>query len=87
LYDGGVIAVELDGHDWHKTKEQRGKDASKQNWLAARKITTVRFTGSQVFADPQRLYGADHGHRPQHASSTLTACSVRRKAASDAASR
>jgi very-short-patch-repair endonuclease len=52
LYDGGVIAVELDGHDWHKTKEQRGKDASKQNWLAARKITTVRFTGSQVFADP-----------------------------------
>jgi very-short-patch-repair endonuclease len=52
-YDGGVLAVELDGHDFHKTKEQRGRDAQRDRWFAARKITTVRFTGSQVYADPQ----------------------------------
>ena len=51
FYDGGAVAVELDGHDFHKSKEQRGKDAEKQNWFAGRKITTIRFTGSQVFAD------------------------------------
>ena len=53
FYDGGAIAVELDGHDYHKTKEQRGRDAQRDRWFAARKLTTVRFTGSQVYADPE----------------------------------
>jgi very-short-patch-repair endonuclease len=53
FYDGNVVAVELDGHDYHKTKEQRGRDAKRDPWFAARKITTLRFTGSQVYADPQ----------------------------------
>ena len=53
FHDGECIAVELDGHDWHKTKEQRSKDAARGRWLAARKIQTIRWTGSQVFADPQ----------------------------------
>jgi very-short-patch-repair endonuclease len=51
FYDGGVVCVELDGHDFHKTKEQRGSDATKDRWLQARGMRTVRFTGSQVFAD------------------------------------
>jgi len=51
FYGGGVIAVELDGHEFHKTKEQRGADATKDRWLQARGIRVVRFTGSQVFAD------------------------------------
>lgn len=53
FYDGGAVAVELDGHDWHKTKEQRSHDSARDRWFAARKVTTIRFTGTQVFADPQ----------------------------------
>jgi very-short-patch-repair endonuclease len=53
FHDGRSVAVELDGHDWHKTKEQRGKDAERDRWFKARKIETLRWTGSQVFADAQ----------------------------------
>jgi very-short-patch-repair endonuclease len=53
FHDGHCVAVELDGHDWHKTKEQRSHDAERDRWFAARKIETLRWTGSQVFADPQ----------------------------------
>jgi very-short-patch-repair endonuclease len=53
FHDGRCIAVELDGHDYHKTKEQRSRDAERDRWLAARKIETLRWTGSQVFGDPQ----------------------------------
>jgi very-short-patch-repair endonuclease len=53
FHDGRAVAVELDGHDWHKTKEQRGKDAERDRWFKARKIETLRWTGSQVFADAQ----------------------------------
>ena len=57
FYDGGAVAVELDGHDFHKTKEQRGADAAKDRWLQARGLRVVRFTGSQVFADVQGCIG------------------------------
>jgi very-short-patch-repair endonuclease len=53
FHDGRCIAVELDGHDYHKTKEQRSRDAERDRWLAARKIETLRWTGSQVFGDPR----------------------------------
>jgi very-short-patch-repair endonuclease len=53
FYDGRAIAVELDGHDWHKTKEQRARDADRDRWFAARKVQTLRWTGSQVYADAQ----------------------------------
>jgi very-short-patch-repair endonuclease len=53
FHDGRSVAVELDGHDWHKTKEQRSHDSERDRWFAARKIQTLRWTGSQVFADPQ----------------------------------
>jgi very-short-patch-repair endonuclease len=32
-YDGRAIVVELDGHDFHKTKDQRGYDNTRANWL------------------------------------------------------
>jgi very-short-patch-repair endonuclease len=53
FHDGRSVAVELDGHEWHKTKEHRSRDAERDRWFAARKIETLRWTGSQVFADPQ----------------------------------
>ena len=48
-----VVAIELDGHDFHdRTKEQARRDKSRDRQLAAAGITTLRFTGSEVFADP-----------------------------------
>ncbi len=53
FYDGGTVAIELDGHEYHKTKEQRRADAARDRWFAARGITTLRWTGSDVAANPQ----------------------------------
>jgi very-short-patch-repair endonuclease len=54
FYDGGAVAVELDGHEYHKTKAQRQHDAQRDRWFLARGVRTMRWTGSEVAADPQR---------------------------------
>jgi len=46
------LAVELDGHDYHKTKEQRTHDAKRDRALGADGWSVLRFTGSEVFRDP-----------------------------------
>jgi very-short-patch-repair endonuclease len=51
FYDGKPHVVELDGHEWHKTKEQRGADAERERWFESHGIRVHRFTGSQVHAD------------------------------------
>lgn len=53
FYDGGMVAVELDGHESHKTKEQRTRDARRDRWFAARNVRTLRWTGSEVHANAQ----------------------------------
>jgi len=53
FYDGKPHAVELDGHEWHKTKEQRSRDAERERWFEERGIRVYRFTGTQVHADAQ----------------------------------
>lgn len=53
FYDAGVVAVELDGHATHKTKEQRRYDAQRDRWFNARGVRTLRWTGSEVAADPE----------------------------------
>lgn len=45
------IALEVDGHDYHKTKEQRSYDAKRDRDLLKLGWTTLRFTGSDVFKD------------------------------------
>lgn len=45
------LAVEVDGHDYHKTKEQRSYDAKRDRDLLKLGWTTLRFTGSDVFRD------------------------------------
>lgn len=51
-----LIAVELDGHDFHeKTKEQARKDKKRDRTLAAAGWTTLRFTGSEVYADAKAV--------------------------------
>jgi len=45
------IAIELDGHDYHKTKEQRTNDAQRERYLQENGWTVIRFTGSEVYKD------------------------------------
>lgn len=54
VYPGGrPLIVELDGHEFHKSRQQRTADAQKERWLMARGLETIRFTGTEVWADPQ----------------------------------
>lgn len=50
FYDGGAVVVELDGHEGHKTQEQRTRDTQKQRWFESRGMRVMRFTGSEVYA-------------------------------------
>lgn len=46
------IIIELDGHDYHSTKEQRNYDYDRENNLKLAGYHIIRFTGSQVFNEP-----------------------------------
>ena len=48
----GTCAVEIDGHETHKTKEQRYNDYQRERFLQKKGYTVVRFMGSEVFLDP-----------------------------------
>lgn len=50
-YTNEMIAIELDGHDYHSTKEQRGYDAKRDRFLQAQGWKVLRFTGSEVWKD------------------------------------
>jgi len=45
------IAIEIDGHDYHTTKEQRRKDYQRERALQKLGWHIVRFTGSEVYND------------------------------------
>lgn len=42
---GGMVAVELDGHESHQSKEQRQRDARRDRWFAGRDVRTLRVDG------------------------------------------
>lgn len=43
--------IELDGHAYHSSKEQRGHDAKRDRYLQSQGYRVVRFTGSEVHRD------------------------------------
>ena len=43
------LIIELDGHDFHKTKEQRTNDAIRQRFLEKKGYRLIRFTGSEIY--------------------------------------
>jgi len=43
------IAVELDGHDYHKTKDQRTSDSQRDRYLLSKGWVTIRFTGTEIY--------------------------------------
>jgi tetratricopeptide (TPR) repeat protein len=50
-----MIAIEIDGHDYHKTKEQRTHDNQRERAIKLAlpsKWTVIRFTGSEIYQNP-----------------------------------
>ena len=47
LKDARLI-IELDGHEYHSTKEQLEKDAVRQRYLSRAGYTVIRFTGREI---------------------------------------
>ncbi len=45
------VVVELDGHEYHKSKEQRTNDAERQRFLQKKGYTVIRFTGNEINKD------------------------------------
>lgn len=49
-----LLAIECDGHDFHeRTKEQAARDRARDRQIQALGIGVFRFTGSQIYRDPQ----------------------------------
>lgn len=48
------IAIELDGHEYHKTKYQRTHDAKRDRWLYGQGWQVLRFTGTEIHQNPDR---------------------------------
>jgi very-short-patch-repair endonuclease len=46
---GEKVAIEIDGHEFHKTKEQRTRDAKRERYLQAQGWRVIRFTGTEIF--------------------------------------
>ena len=52
LKDARLI-IELDGHQYHSTKEQLEKDAIRQRYLTRAGYTVIRFTGREINRSPE----------------------------------
>ena len=48
------LAIEIDGYDYHKTKEQRTNDTKRQRALELAGWRVIRFTGSEIHANLAR---------------------------------
>ncbi len=48
LWPDHDVIVEVDGHEYHSTRDQRSADSSRQNRLTALGYTVLRFTSDQV---------------------------------------
>jgi very-short-patch-repair endonuclease len=45
----GKYVIEIDGHEFHKTKEQREHDYIRERYLVKHGFIVIRFTGTEVF--------------------------------------
>lgn len=51
-----LMVVECDGHDFHeRTKEQARRDKQRDRFFQSRGLKVLRFTGSEIFADPRAV--------------------------------
>jgi hypothetical protein len=49
--------IELDGHEYHKTKEQRTSDAQRERAFKSAGWNVIRFTGSEIYKDTKKCVG------------------------------
>lgn len=69
------LVVEVDGHEFHeRTKEQAARDKARDRWMTGQGYQVMRFTGSEVYANPFKVgteiadhlfqlhYGTDRKH-------------------------
>lgn len=70
------LVVEVDGHDFHeRTKAQAARDKARDRWMTSEGYQVMRFTGSEVYANPfkcaqevaNQLYQIRFGVTPQRA--------------------
>lgn len=54
LFENAKIIVELDGHAYHSSKEQRTYDAQRDRFIAEQGYQVIRFTGTEVYKDAQK---------------------------------
>lgn len=45
------IAIEIDGHETHKTKAQRLNDYTRERFLMTKNMLVIRFTASEIYVD------------------------------------
>lgn len=56
LAEPRYMIVECDGHDFHeRTKEQARRDKQRDRYFQSRGHKVLRFTGSEIFADPEAV--------------------------------
>lgn len=48
-----TIFIELDGHEYHSSKEQKKSDNKRTRALSSEADAIIRFTGSEVYEDPE----------------------------------
>lgn len=48
------LAIECDGHAYHSTRDQRGRDADRDRELTLQGWSVIRFTGSQIHENPEK---------------------------------
>ena len=48
----GTCVIEIDGHEYHKTKEQREHDYKRERYLMKKGYNVIRFMGTEIFLDP-----------------------------------
>lgn len=51
------VGIEIDGHDYHSSREQRTADAKRQRYLERQGWRIIRFTASETAADVQQCVG------------------------------
>jgi very-short-patch-repair endonuclease len=66
------VAIELDGHEYHKTKYQRTNDAKRDRWLYGQGWHVLRFTGTEIYQHLDRcideicaLVGVERLNKPK----------------------
>jgi len=47
----GSCVIEIDGHEYHKTKEQREQDYKRERYFIRQGYTVIRFMATEVYLD------------------------------------